>query len=142
MILRLQYGVHSSLEQAARFAVPREACGILLGVFLPAGSVDVRAMKVLPNQVPPSDQADRFRIDPMQIVEADRAARSEGLRTVGAWHSHPAGPAEPSELDHVGALGGWIQVIVGLPSPSTCEMRAWRRRGEVLEEVSIEFVTD
>lgn len=88
-------------------AFPREACGILLGTqsrvehFIPADNV---------HQSPET----RFEIDPGTLIDAFRAARNGGPEVVGYFHSHPAGPAEPSRTDRALSAGdGKIWAIMG-----------------------------
>lgn len=75
----------------AREALPRECCGLLIGT--PDRIVRAwRAANV-------AAAATRFQIDPRDHFAAIRAARAAGLDVVGAYHSHPSGPARPSETD-------------------------------------------
>lgn len=94
------------LTEAAR-AAPEECCGILLGVH---GLID----EARPARNVASDQRRRFEIDPQALVDAHRKARSGGPQILGYFHSHPAGPAEPSATDRTQAAhDGRIWAIVG-----------------------------
>jgi proteasome lid subunit RPN8/RPN11 len=86
---------------------PREACGILLG----RGN---RIEQVVPTRnVHPAPHS-HFEIDPQALVDAHRAARNGGPEVLGYYHSHPAGPAEPSATDRAMATGdGRVWAIVG-----------------------------
>lgn len=59
---------------------------------------------------------DRFEVDPLDHMTAQREARAAGLEVLGAWHSHPRGPARPSERDVREALPGWVHVVVDASS--------------------------
>ena len=98
-------------EQAA----PHEACGLLLGE-------DTRITQARPTANIASDPARHFEIDPQALIDAHRAARKGGPQVVGYYHSHPAGPAEPSATDRAQASGDgrvWAIVAGG-------EVRCWR----------------
>jgi proteasome lid subunit RPN8/RPN11 len=74
-----------------RSSQPQEACGLLSGI----------ADKV--HQVIPianaEESAFRFKMDPRAQVEAMIKMEETGQQLVGIYHSHPKGPAGPSELD-------------------------------------------
>jgi len=106
------------LVEQARAAIPREACGLLLG--RRAGEVAL-VERVHAARNITADPA-RFEVDPRDHLAAQRAARADGLEVLGAWHSHAEGPATPSASDAREALPGWVQVIV---DARTGEWRAW-----------------
>lgn len=99
--------VLTALRSATRAAHPHEACGILLGSaehitgFTPTANVHAAP-------------ATHFEIDPQALIDAHRAARAGGPEVVGYFHSHPAGPAQPSATDARMASGdGRIWAIAG-----------------------------
>ena len=87
-----------TMRVAARAAHPREACGLLLGE-----GTRITEARVTAN-VHPSPET-HFEIDPQALVDAHRAARSGGQQVLGSFHSHPAGPPEPSATDRSCAAG-------------------------------------
>ena len=78
------------VEQGLR-EFPNECCGLLLG---PSDEIDqsypARNLR---------ESATRFLIDPADHFAAIRRARASGRAVRGAYHSHPRGPAAPSETD-------------------------------------------
>jgi len=94
------------MRDAARDFAPEECCGLLLGrdaieEARPAANVD-------------ADPRRRFEIDPQTLIDAHRKARVGGLGVIGYYHSHPGGPAEPSETDRAMAHGDCkVWAIVG-----------------------------
>ena len=100
----------------ARAEAPNECCGLLVGRRgAIEGSVRARNLQSSPT---------RYLIDPADHFAAMRAARSQGRRVIGAYHSHPASPAAPSESDVSEATGGpdFLYLIV---SPLQGELRAY-----------------
>jgi proteasome lid subunit RPN8/RPN11 len=122
--LRLPRELGARLETWSRQAAPREGCGLLLGRRR-GRTTAVERVTWARNLEP---RHDRFDLDPLGLLTAERAARGAGLEVVGVWHSHPSGCARPSATDRAGAYEGWSYVIVGLAG-STPELRAFRLAG-------------
>jgi proteasome lid subunit RPN8/RPN11 len=101
----------------ARASAPEECCGLLIG--------DARSIvRVHPaRNISPAPRR-RYLVSPADHFAAIRAARRDGLVVVGAYHSHPAGPATPSPTDvsHADAPD-WLHVIVAGHGDV---LRAWR----------------
>jgi proteasome lid subunit RPN8/RPN11 len=106
-------------------ALPDEACGILLG----QGTRIERAQPA--HNVHPAPRT-HFEIDPQALVDAHRAARSGGPQVLGYYHSHPSGPAEPSDTDRAMAAGDgsvWAIAVGG-------DVRCWRDDAAGFAELS------
>ena len=107
--VRLSPEVARTMLEHARRERPRECCGLLVGA---KGRVTAA--------VPMRNVArghTRYRVDPAGHIALQRVLRVIAPETsiVGVYHSHPRGPAEPSETDVAEALyPGWIHVIMGL----------------------------
>ena len=96
----------ATLRKEATRAVPREACGLLLG-----HADHIQTATVAANLHPTPES--HFEIDPAALIAAHRAARSGGPQVLGYWHSHPNGLARPSATDAAQASGdGRIWAIV------------------------------
>jgi len=70
---------------------PEEACGLLAGL-----ERQGKAVYPIMNAL---HRADRFRMDPLEQLRAFEAIESAGLELLAIYHSHPLGPAIPSETD-------------------------------------------
>ena len=110
----------AAIEDAAMRARPRECCGLLIGRRRPPGSmpgcIEVTRSLDSPNKSPTPERA--FEIDPQLWLDA-RSALGGGAAgeddVVGLYHSHPAGPPEPSPRDRAASWGdGLVWLIVGL----------------------------
>lgn len=107
MTLEVTKGILETLVARADQAGPNECCGILLGR-------DGRILEARPAANIASDPRRHFEIDPQALVDAHRAARAGGPQVIGYYHSHPAGPAEPSATDRAMAPGdGRVWAIIG-----------------------------
>ncbi len=115
-----------ALQGEATRAAPHECCGILLGE---AGQITA----ILPTRNAHPTPTTHFEIDPQALIDAHRAARDGGPEVLGYYHSHPAGPAEPSNTDRAMAAGdGRIWAIIG----SDGETRFWHDLPEGFRAVS------
>jgi desampylase len=94
------------MRAAARDSAPDECCGLLLGREAVEEARPAANVAFEPRH--------RFEIDPQALVDAYRAARAGGPPVIGYYHSHPAGPAEPSATDRAMASGdGKVWAILG-----------------------------
>ena len=104
----------------ARDLVPLECCGLLLGS---GGRVAVsfRARNAAASPT-------RFLVDPSDHFTALRQARGLGLEVIGAYHSHPGSPPQPSPRDRRDADGlaeGFVSLIVSLRRAESPELAAF-----------------
>lgn len=114
MVAVVREAIEAIVAEAAREA-PREACGLLLGE-------DGRIAEARACGNVALDPETRFEIDPQALIDAHRAERGGGPTLVGYFHSHPAGPPEPSAIDRAQASGDgkvWAIAAHGL-------VRFWR----------------
>lgn len=95
--------------------LPDEACGLLVG----AGRTVTRVVPTANGDA----SATRYLIPAEAHFAVIRDARRDSLDVVGAYHSHPRGPAVPSATDAATAFSGFVFLIAGLsPEP---HVRAW-----------------
>src|SRR5699024_5574310 len=88
------------LMALAQAAYPEAGCGVLLG-----SEQRVRQVWSLTNIA--AQARDRYEIDPLEYLAAERRADRENLQIMGIWHSHPDGLPEPSGEDLNEAWPGW-----------------------------------
>jgi len=118
-------------------AYPEEGAGLLLGSI---GEGDLRrVLRTLPlgNRWQDEDRTRRYRIDPLDLLEAEETAERDGLTILGIYHSHPDHPARPSAFDLERALPFYSYLITEIRSGGAVESRAWRLaedRGRFEEE--------
>jgi len=102
----LPAAVREAMVEHARREAPRECCGLLIG------TAD-RIVEAAPARNE-AERATEYRIAPEDHFAAVRRARIRGLAVVGAYHSHPASPPEPSPRDLADAWPDFLYVIVSL----------------------------
>jgi proteasome lid subunit RPN8/RPN11 len=105
----------SELEDHARNERPNEACGILAGR-------ENRVERIYKCKNISENPASHYVIEPEQLLEVFNDVADRGLEIIGFYHSHPAGPLGPSNIDlseaswhecsyvilHPGGIGSWI----------------------------------
>lgn len=131
--LDLARELREQLVEWARAATPNEACGLLLGR-TDSQQVEVRDVRAGRNVA--RDPAQAFELHPEDHLALTLEAERAGLAIVGAWHSHPRGPARPSATDRASAWDGWLHAIVGRDTRGEFELRVWRVRGEAWTEIA------
>jgi desampylase len=117
----------------ATAAAPDECCGILLGK-REGDEITVRQVAAVPN-VFEGDRRSRYELDARTHLRVQREARAAGLGVLGFYHSHPAGPAVPSQADVERAWLGYAYLIVTLGDaepPARC-WRLDRKAGRFIE---------
>jgi proteasome lid subunit RPN8/RPN11 len=130
-------GTEAELRRLAALAYPSEGCGVLVGSFGDggAGQVSVRSVSSAANLS--SRGRDRYELDPLAILRAERSAREAGLDVVGFWHSHPDHPAAPSRLDTERAWADYLYVIVSTSADGAGDVRGWRLASDGGEFVEV-----
>ncbi len=124
----------SAVERGIRFACarayPEEGCGLLLSEpNAPGNGSETSEAPAIGAAVPmPNSSAgDRrwsYRIAP-ELLRGVEPYGGDGRRVLGCFHSHPDGPAAPSEPDRARAWPGLIYLIVGVPITGFGPMRAF-----------------
>ncbi|SFC43856.1 Proteasome lid subunit RPN8/RPN11, contains Jab1/MPN metalloenzyme (JAMM) motif [Halobiforma haloterrestris] len=117
----------------------REVCGILAGEYDPDHTVVTDAY-------PAENVADnpeiRYAIDPEEQFEITERIEEEGLEVAGFYHSHPAGPAEPSETDAARATWpDFSYVIVALDGYPFVGSWRWRDEEERFDGERVRVVS-
>ncbi|GHV22955.1 hypothetical protein AGMMS49959_14740 [Planctomycetales bacterium] len=125
-MLTLSPEITAAICREAEAAYPNEGCGILLGTLID----DDRRVgeKILPieNRFDADEQFHRFRIEPEDIMRAEKTARQERRELLGFYHSHPDHPAQPSEYDRDHALPFYSYVIVAVEKGKSAAVNSWR----------------
>ena len=129
-MLRISRTDYELIRRAAEISYPQEGCGILLGT----ASEDCRRVASIyacHNADP--EPARRYSIDSLQVIAAQKLARSVGHDIIGFYHSHPDHPAQYSEADLKHAY--WpdcAYVITNVEKGNASETRSFLLQG--LEE--------
>lgn len=151
-MLKLSTQHFQAIETHAAHSYPSECCGLLLGKSMldPETSetleINVADVVAVPNAWTPEvaatmavalddggveaershhSQADRYWIDPQNLLTWQRTARDRHLDIVGIYHSHPDHPAVPSECDRRLAWAGYAYLIISVCNGASVDLRCW-----------------
>jgi len=95
----LPENLRQQILEEARAAFPRECCGLVEGM---EGGDEFHVAALHPARNLAAEP-DRFEVAPEDHFRAFKAARGNGRRLIGCYHSHPNGRTEPSATDQAGA---------------------------------------
>jgi len=129
--LNLSHELAERIRQHGAETFPHECCGALLGrdsAFtenVKGPSREVVELFPLVNRRDDSPR-NRFAVTAEDVLEAEKAARRQGLDVVGWYHSHPDHPAQPSQFDREHAWPWYSYIIVSVMSGRPAEMSSWR----------------
>jgi len=90
------------IADLAEAAYPAECCGLLVGTedHDQDGGPLWRVGRVEPSEnLAAGERNDRFEIDPRLRLKLQKQLRGGSDAVIGVYHSHPDGPAQPSETD-------------------------------------------
>lgn len=123
--VRVPAAALEGFARAARLAMPGEACGLVLGR-VDDGRLEVDRL-VTTRNVAETGAFDRFEVDPSVHLSLQRMLRGTDRAVIGCIHSHPSGPAEPSDEDSRSAVdANFLWLIFSVDQGLTA---AWWHRG-------------
>ena len=102
---------------------PHECCGALLGK--DNDPREILGLFPLVNRRDDSPR-NRFSVTSQDVLDAEKAARQQGLDVVGWYHSHPDHPARPSQYDRDHAWPWYSYIIVSVAEAKPQDMTSWR----------------
>jgi len=118
-MLTLSAGQWKQIVAQVQAEWPNEACGLLAGL---AG----RVLAVYPGTNVLHSPVE-YKMDPREQVRAFLDMEARGWELLAIYHSHPAGPGEPSPTDIARAYyPDSFYAIVSLTDRSHPELRAFR----------------
>ena len=135
MSLKIRVSVYEEMVRSAEDAIPLEACGLLAGEngtatkFYPLTNADASAV--------------HFSMVPAEQFAAVKDMRSQGLRMLGIWHSHPSTPPRMSEEDLKLALDpNAAYLILSLAVPGQPKMCGFEMRDGEAKEIPVTISND
>ncbi len=121
---------------------PDECCGALLGVIEDPGDgtlgsdVKLVSSAIVLTNINEERSADRYEIDPIELLKVEKEASKKGFTVVGYYHSHPDHPDEPSVFDRERAWPDYSYVIIAVEGGEKIKSRSWTfiKMGEPFSE--------
>lgn len=127
------------LIEHARQEAPRECCGLIGGWGSDPAAYAASNLYPLVNE----SESEREFFAAEGLFDAQRLLRQREETLVAIYHSHPAAPAVPSQLDlQRNYYPNAVHLIISLAYPVVPEIRAYRLFAEHFEEVPIRITGD
>ena len=128
-ILKISAALSEKIRAHGAETYPHECCGALLGRD-GDGAGDAYAREVL-GLFPLVNRRDdsprnRFSVTSEDVLDAEKAARQQGMDVIGWYHSHPDHPARPSDFDREHAWPWYSYIIVSVNGGTPQDMTSWR----------------
>ena len=112
-----------------KLRIPEEACGLLGGTGNTVFAV-IPVTNILRS-------ASRYRMEPGEQLRAFQRFEAEGTDLIGIYHSHPAGPAQPSETDIAEAYYPDAAYLIWALDIEGWKCRAFQLADGLFQEVEI-----
>lgn len=135
MKLLMKKGVYDQVSAHVKKSYPHECCGVLAGTI----KNDVKhAVKAYPVKNLNQERAhDRYNMDPVGMIQAEKEISSLKLEIVGIYHSHPDHPPRPSKTDFEFAWPVYSYIIFAIAKGEHIEACNW-----CLNDTATEFVSE
>jgi proteasome lid subunit RPN8/RPN11 len=124
-MLRLRQSQLQAIHSHATQAYPHECCGIFIGTRRDAYE-DVEECRPATN-INTERAADRYLIDPKDLLQAEKDSRLAGKEVLGYYHSHPDHPAMASATDSEASWESYVYLIVSVRQGKVTESAAYQR---------------
>jgi proteasome lid subunit RPN8/RPN11 len=137
-MIRLSDQWRTAIRAEGEKAYPNECCGVLLGAIYNDDSRIVENIISINNAREREEQYHRFKIEPEDVLRAEKEARAQNRSVLGFYHSHPDHPAQPSGYDRNNAFPFYSYIIVSVEKSKAAKLTSWRLtddRKEFLEEL-------
>ena len=129
---------YDDVVAAGEDGVPEEICGVLAGEY---GEGHSTVVDTYPTENAADAPETRYAIDPAEQLAVIEAIEDAGMDVVGFYHSHPAGPTQPSETDRSrAAWPGYSYAICAFDGYPY--LGSWRWQGDEGFEQEVVRVVD
>ena len=101
---------------------PYECCGLMIGTGdNPRVIQTFRKCKNLNTE----RARDRYEMDPLDLLRAEREFENGPWHVIGIYHSHPDHPSRPSQTDTDRAWPGYSYVIISVQNGKVASANSW-----------------
>ncbi len=122
-MIRIEPEPWRQMVEHARATYPNECCGAMIGSVDGDGKV-VQVALPLENAFTGA-QAARYELRPVDLLKADREARSRNMDLVGIYHSHPDCGAYFSETDLKNSCPWYSFVVLSIQKGEFDHANSW-----------------
>ncbi len=130
--LALSHEHYRQIQRHVESCLPNEACGM-------AGGRDGRVEVVIPVTNVLASPV-RFQMEPVEQLHAHLRLDEQGLDVAAIYHSHPHGPAYPSQTDREEYTYPDSVALIWSKESGDWQVRAFRIRGGDYQEVRLDWI--
>src|SRR5215467_15034617 len=143
-MLKITKADYDLIRWEAKRSYPHECCGILLGNV--SGGHRHVTMTLTCENMRKDSPADRYSINPEQVIGALKLARSRGEGIIGFYHSHPDHTPSYSSTDLAEAHWFDCSYVItsvegGRPTSTASYVLTGSEEGKSFQRESIEILT-
>ena len=128
-MLTVTQEVYDAVVDHALRGAPEEVCGVLGGEY----AEERHASVVRQAENAAADPTVTYRIGPEEQFELMEEIEDAGQEVVGFYHSHPAGPPQPSATDEAQATWPGYSYLIVVLAGDHPYVGSWEWTGEELE---------
>ncbi|MCS7314785.1 MAG: M67 family metallopeptidase [Bryobacterales bacterium] len=128
-MLRVELEAWREILSHACRSYPDEACGALLGLREQEERRVYEAVAL--SNVWPGSKRNRYRVDPLELLRAERHARQRGWDVLGIYHSHPDAAPYFSRTDLEQACPWYCYLVVSVRDGAFAAARCWQPNDEL-----------
>lgn len=126
--------LRNEMQVQVEHKVPQEACG-LIGGTIHGNQYYSQAIYPVTNLLHSNV---RYRMEPREQLAAFEAIDAQGWQLVGIYHSHPAGPEQPSQTDIAEAYYPEAVYLIWSRQAGLWECRGYSIQGGRVDSVPLE----
>jgi len=122
-MIKIPYSIMREIYDHMESAYPHECCGLMIGTWAEGERV-VHAFRKCRN-LNTERAHDRYEMDPLCQLKAQKEFAGTPWDIVGIYHSHPDHPSKASQTDTDRAFAGYSYVIVSVQKGIVATAQSW-----------------
>ena len=127
-MIKLSAALLREIYDHSETSYPHECCGVLIGTTEAGKNHTVHAFRRCKNNNK-ERAADRYDMDPLDFMRAEREFENSPWEIIGIYHSHPDHPSRASQTDTDRAVEimayGWSYIIVSVQKGKVAGAQSW-----------------
>ena len=122
-MIRIPKAVLREVYDHMEASYPHECCGLLIGTTDGQARAAQTSRKC--RNLNTERAHDRYEMDPLCMLHAQREFENSPWDVVGIYHSHPDHPSRPSQTDTDRAWADWSYIIVSVQKGTVASAQSW-----------------
>ena len=124
-MLKIPSTILRGIYDHTEVSYPNECCGLLMGTMTALRDTRVVHTFRKCRNLNTERARDRYELDPMDMLKAQREFEGSPWDIVGIYHSHPDHPSRPSQTDTDRAWPGYSYIIIAVQNGTVASANTW-----------------